>query len=234
MQNDGIVMEACRLQLFCDGCQSVKVQLCLALEFISTMACADGNGKGIHTRAFYEINCLIGISVGCMCRIYVNLILNACQLAQLCLNHDASFVGVFYDFLCLCYVFLILQMGTVKHDRCETVFDTVFTYFKIRAVIQMQCNIQIGFFDCGIHHCLQIFGMRIFQSRFGNLQDDSGILRLCRSYDTLDDFHVIDVECTDGIAALKCLFKHFFCCYHSHIKTPLLNYFGFAFSIALY
>ena len=83
MQNDGIVMEACRLQLFCDGCQSVKVQLCLALEFISTMACADGNGKGIHTRAFYEINCLIGISVGCMCRIYVNLILNACQLAQL-------------------------------------------------------------------------------------------------------------------------------------------------------
>ena len=213
MQNDGEVVDTSSFQFFCDCSQSVEVQFCFAFEFVCTVACADSNCQRVNACSCYEVNSLIGVCVCCISCVYFYFVFHACQFTQFRFYYYASFVCVFNDFLCLCYVFFVVQVRTVEHYGCEAVFDTVFANFEIRTVIQMQSNIQTCFFNCSIYHCFQVFGMRIFQCRFGNLQNNSGVLCFCSSNYTLNDFHVIDVESADCITAFECFFKHFFCCY---------------------
>ena len=175
------------------------------------MACADCNGKRIYARAFYKIHRLVRVCIRCIRRVNVYFVLNASQLAKLRLYHYAAFMCVIHDFFRLCYIFLIIQMGTIKHYGSKPVFDTVPANFKIRTMVKMQCDIQPCFLDCRVHHRFQIFRVRIFQRGFGNLKDNSGILRLCRSHNALNNLHIVDIECTNGVTALKSLFKHLFC-----------------------
>ena len=48
------------------------------------------------------------------------------------------------------------------------------------------------------------------------LEDKGSVFFGCRFHDTLDNFHVVNVECADGISVLICRLEHFFGCYQWH------------------
>ena len=60
----------------------------------------------------------------------------------------------------------------------------------------------------------EIFGVDVYKRQ---------MLFLARLGDALDDFHVVDVESADGVAAVVCLLEHFGRSYQCH-DTSLLFY----------
>ena len=110
MKNYGIVMESCGLKFFRDFFKTLKVELCIALELICSVACSDGNGEGINARSFYKVNGLIGIGICGMSLGYLDLILNSGKFSELSLNNYAPCVSVINDLLCFGNIFLIIKM----------------------------------------------------------------------------------------------------------------------------
>ena len=185
------------------------------------MAGTNGNGQRVNAGAFYEIQRLVRIGVGSAFGGHFYFIFHASQFPKLCFYYNASSMGIVYDFFCFCYVFFIVEVGTVEHNGSKASFDTSFTNFKISAMVQMQCDVQTAFFYCSIHHVFQILWAHIVECAFRNLQNYSGVLFFASIYHCLNDFHVVDVEGADGIVAGKRLFKHFFGRNKSHGNNHL-------------
>ena len=59
----------------------------------------------------------------------------------------------------------------------------------------------------------QIRVVGVSAGSLGYLQNDRGFLLLAGLGDALDDFHVVDVERADGVAAVIGLLEHFGCGY---------------------
>ena len=76
--------------------------------------------------------------------------------------------------------------------------------------------------DCGLDQLDEIGVIGVGAGALGDLEDH-GAVQLARCFrDTLDDFHVVDVEGADGITAVVGFREHFFCGYERHnTKSPL-------------
>ena len=74
---------------------------------------------------------------------------------------------------------------------------------EVGAVVQMQNDGDIGAANYGsLDQFDQIVVVRVGAGTLGNLEDNGSVLFLAGLSDALNDFHVVDVESTDGVAAV--------------------------------
>ncbi|CDC62976.1 uncharacterized protein BN660_00108 [Clostridium sp. CAG:448] len=189
----------------------------LGLELVSAVAGADGNCQGVHAGAGDEFLDLFGARVGGIFCADLDVILDACQSAELAFHHDTVGVRIFHDLFGQGNVVLKGVMGAVDHDRRKSAVNAGFADFKIRAVVQVKRQVNAGIADGSLRQSHQVLVLCVFARTCGNLENHRGTLFLSRLGDCLDDFHVVDVERTDGITALVCFFEHFLGCYQCHI-----------------
>ena len=73
----------------------------------------------------------------------------------------------------------------------------------------MEANGQTGLDDCGLYQFHQIGAVGIAASTLGHLQDHRSLQLGGSTGNTLNDLHIVHIECADGVAALIGFFKHF-------------------------
>ena len=112
--------------------------------------------------------------------------------------------------------------GIVDHDRSKSVVDAVLADVKIRAVVQMKnhrnLRMQLG---SSLNQLHKINAVGILSGALGSLQNDRA-LQLCRCIsDSLDNFHVVNVESADGVSAGICFLEQFSTSYNRHNEYHL-------------
>ena len=114
--------------------------------------------------------------------------------------------------------------GSVDHDGGKAAVDASLAGLKVGTVVQMQNDGDLGALNDSRLDELDEVGVVCIGARaLGNLQNHRRMLFLARLGDALDDFHVVDVESADGVAAVVCLLEHFGRSYQCH-DTSLLFY----------
>ena len=174
------------------------------------MARADGDGEGVDARLFDELFDFFRLRVSCIMRSDLHIVLDAGELAELCLDDDAVLVCVSNDFLRALDVLFELILGAIIHDGRETVIDAGFARLEVRAVIEVQGDRDVVDLEGSEDEMTEIRALCIFAGAGGCLEDDRGLQFSSCFRDTLDDLHVVDVESADGVAALVSFLEHFF------------------------
>ena len=218
MENDGEVRKA-----FAHFFQNIKFQLrfLTGFEFIGAVAGADSDGQRVHTRTGNKFFHFFGTGIGSVFSADVNVILNTGELAQFPFDNNTVVVGVFHHLFRQSDIFLKGKFGTVNHHRGETTVNAAFADFKIRTMIQMETNRQTGFDNSGFHQFHQIGGIGVFPGTGGYLKNQRRLHFLSGFGNTLNNLHIIDIECADRITAFIGFFKHFRRCYQRHNKQLL-------------
>ena len=179
-------------------------------KLVGAMAGADGDGQGVAAGLGHELLYFLGTGVRGILSGDLHIILHTGQGTQLRLDHHAMVVGVLNDLLGDGNILLEGLGAGIDHHGGETTVDAGLTGLKIGAVIQMQSDGNIGALDhSGLHQLHQIGVVGIGTSALGHLQDQGSLLLLSGLGDALNDFHVVDIEGTDGIPAVIGLFEHF-------------------------
>ena len=114
-------------------------------------------------------------------------------------------------------------MRTVDHDRGETAVDAGLADLEVCAVVEVEREVNTGILDRSLCQCNEVLMLCILSCACGNLQDNGGAQFFRRLGDRLDDLHVVDVECADGVTALVSLLEHLFGCYKCHFSSPLTD-----------
>ena len=180
----------------------------------------DCDREGVNAGLFNEVLNFLGLRIGCILCGDVDIILNAGELSELRLNDDAMCVRILCDALCKRDVLSVRQVGAVDHDGREAAVDAGLADIKVCAVVEVQSNGNIVDFECSLDKMDKVLMARILACACGDLQDQRG-LEFSRSIrNALNDLHVVDVESTDGIAALVGFLKHFLCSDKWHVITP--------------
>ena len=104
------------------------------------MACSDCNCQGIHTGPVYKLFYFIRLCILCIVGCYLDIILNTCQLAQLCFYDNTLVVCILNYLFCDGNILIKRIFGSIDHYRSESAVDTGLTNLEICAVIQMKCN----------------------------------------------------------------------------------------------
>ena len=181
---------------------------------------ADRDCEGVDARLLDEVLHFLGFRVGrILCR-DIDIVLNACELTELCLDDNAVCVCVLGDALCKRDVLGVREVGAVDHDGCEAAVDAGLADVEVRAVIEVQCDGNIVDFKSCLDEMDKVLMTSVLACTRGDLQDQRGLELSCSIGDALDDLHVVDVESTDGVAALIGFLKHLFCSNKWHVITP--------------
>ena len=217
MQNDGELGQSLG-----DLLQHVKAELRLGagLELICAVAGADGDCQGVNTGAGDEFLHLVGVGEHSVLGLDLYVVLNACQLAKLTLYHHAVCVSIFHDLAGQCDVVLKGMVRAVDHDRSKAAVDASLADLEICAVVKVKGQVDIGIADRSLCQSHEIFVLCVLTCACGYLQDDGGLLFLSSLGDRLDNFHVVDVESADRVAAAVSLLKHFCGCNKCHFGFP--------------
>ena len=126
------------------------------------------------------------------------------------INDNTVVMCVLDDFLGDLDVFGKGLGGSVDHDGSEAAVDAGLAGFEVGAVVQMQNDGDIGAANYGsLDQFDQIVVVRVGAGTLGNLEDNGSVLFLAGLSDALNDFHVVDVESTDGVAAVISFLEHF-------------------------
>ena len=125
-------------------------------------------------------------------------------------------MSIFHNLLCEGDIVLKRMLGAVYHDGRKAAVDARLADIEIRAVVEMESEVNAAVLSCRMSESHEISMLCILACAGGNLKYDRRFL-LCRSFgDSLNYLHIVDVEGAYGIAALISLFEHFLCCYYSH------------------
>ena len=116
----------------------------LGLELVSAVAGADGDGQGVAAGLGDELLDLFGMGVGRLVRGDLDLVLDAGEGAELGLDHHAVVVGVLNDLLGDLDVLGKGLGGGVDHDGGEAAVDAGLAGLKVRAVVQVQHDGDVG------------------------------------------------------------------------------------------
>ena len=186
------------------------------------MAGADRNSERVATGQLYEFSCFFRIRKDRILGIDADQIFYTGQTSELGFYHDAFVMGIFDDLLCDFYIFLEGVLRAIIHDGSKATVNAGLTDFIRRAVVQMECGRDLRIILKGsLDQADDIFLTGIIAGAFRSLKNDRRLLFLGSFHDPLDDFHVIHIECTNGIMPLICLFKHFSSSYERHNDTFL-------------
>ena len=194
----------------------------LALELEGAVAGADRDGQGIHAGALYKILHLSGVSVRSVGGADIDGVLDAGQTAKLRFHGYVPGMGVVSDLFCQLHVLLIGQMRAVDHHGGEAAVDAVLAQLEGRAMIQMERDGQAGFNFGGLYQLGQIGVVGVLTGAGGHLKNHGSVQLLAGFGNSLHDFHIVHIECADGIAFLVSPFEHFSCVYQRHFEiTPV-------------
>ena len=140
----------------------------------------------------------------------LHFVLDAGQRAELSFDDDAVVVRVLDDLLGDLDVLCEGLGGSVDHDGGKAAVDAGLAGLKVGAMVQMQDDGDIGAaHDSRFDQLDQVVVVRVGASTLGDLQDNGSVLFLAGFGDALNDFHVVDVESADGVAAVVSLLEHF-------------------------
>lgn len=221
VQYDGEAGEA-----LCHLFQNVKAELRFGtgLELIGAVAGADRDGEGIDPRLGRKFINFVRIGeLRVLCADF-DRVLDAREFAEFRLDHHAVVVGIIDHFARDADIFVQRVFGSVDHDGGEAVFDAALAEVEGIAVIQVQRDGETGGLDRRFHQLFEVDGIGVFSRARGDLQDEGRILRDACVYDSLDDFHIVDVKSADRIAVLIALFEHFFGCDQWHKRPPKFDW----------
>ena len=148
------------------------------------------------------------------------LVFNACKNAELAFYNYAVSVSVFNNLLCESDVVLISMVRAVYHNGREAAVDARLADFKVCAVVKVECEVDTAVFDSSLSESYKVSLLSVLSCACGNLKDNGGS-QFARSFrDSLDYFHIVDVESADGIVTFVSLLEHLCCSNKCHDKTP--------------
>ena len=116
-------------------CLLIAGALCRS-ELVSTVRSADRDSEAIATCAGNEVDYLSRVSVGVV--VGANLVLNACEYAELTLYSHVELMSVVNHFLSEGNVLLIGEVATVDHYGRETVVDAVLASLESVTVVEVK------------------------------------------------------------------------------------------------
>ena len=179
-------------------------------ELISAVAGADGDGQRVTAGLGDELLDLFGTGVGSGVGSDLDVVLDTGQGAQLGLDHDTVVMGVLDNLAGDLDVLGKGLGGGVDHNGGKAAVDAGLAGLKVRAMVQMQGDGNLGALqNSGLDQLHQVGVVGIGAGALGHLQDDGSLLLTAGFGDALHDFHIVHVESTDGVAAVIGLLKHF-------------------------
>ena len=116
-------------------------------------------------------------------------------------------------------VLLKNTVGTIDHDGGVTGAERLHGQLKAAAVVQMHHHRHGGLGGSSGHIGVEHRGGCVFQGAGGRLHDDGGAQLLRRGNDRLNHFHVLGVECADGVMVLLSVQHQFLRSNQSHNKN---------------
>ncbi len=127
-------------------------------------------------------------------------------------------------------VLLQRQLMPVEHQRGEAGAQAFHILFVVGAMIQVQHDGDIGAFAEHFRHGGNHLQAGIFDGALAGLDDHGRLFFHGRLHDGLGHFHIVEVECADGITFRAGFEQHFFTgdewhdllLYHL-VKSPLSN-----------
>ena len=172
MQNDG---EAG--QTLTDLLQNVETELGVlaGLEFICAVGSADGDCKGVDSRAGGKLLHFVGRGKQRVLRFHLYVVLHARQLAELGLDDYAAFVRVLDDFFRQGDIFLPGLGRSVDHYGGKSAVDGRLADFEIGAVVEVHDDGNICRFHSGLHEVAKIDGVGVLSRACGNLQNHGSL-----------------------------------------------------------
>ena len=181
----------------------------LGSELVSAVGGADGDGQGVTTGAGHELFDFLGTGVGSSLSGDVDFVFDASQGAQLSLDNNTVIVSVLNDLLGDLDVLLEGLGRSVDHDGSEAAVDAGLAGLEAVAVVQVQSDGNFGALDnSSLNQLHQVGVVGVSAGTLGNLQDNGSLLLLASLGDSLNDFHVVDVESTNSVAAVVSLLEH--------------------------
>ena len=191
-----------------------KLGIRAGFELICAVACADRDRQRVNACSLNKLFYLVGICEHSLVGIYTDSILDACECAELSLNYYAVLMSILGDLLGLSNIFLEIMAGIVDHNGSKTAVNALLADVEVCAVIQVQSDRNLGIqLNSCLDELLQINGIRVLSCSCGCLKDNGRLELCCCLCDTLNDLHVVDIECADRVSAVISLFEHFCGCY---------------------
>ena len=148
-----------------------KIKFRFAFEFISAVAGADSDSKGIDAGAFYKFNSLVRVGVSSVFGVYLNGVFDTGKAAEFCFYNNAFIVCVINYPFGQFDVFFKRVLAAVNHNGSEASVNAGFADFKIFAMVKMQADWQTGIFNSCFDKFHQINMAGIFTCACGNLQN---------------------------------------------------------------
>ena len=195
-------------QKFGNFFQYIETQFCVAFELERAVARADCDGERVDTRLFYEFGGFLGIGIERVGLGDFNVVFDARESSELGFDDRAVIVRVLYHLGGDFDVFGERMARRVDHNGREPVLDAVYAEIVRIAVIEMQADRQTRILDCGLNHFNEVLGVGVFARARAYLKDERSFFELAGFHDTLYRFHVVDVECADGVAAFIGFCEH--------------------------
>jgi len=207
VQHERIIAEVGIHERLLDGFEAFEIQVLFALELEGTMAVADGDGEGIAAGFFDKFDGFFGVRVvaagGVGTAFFTFVELGTDQVAELGFHGAVMLVRVFHHFAGDFGVLFEGFVGGVDHDAGETFVDALFAKIERIAVVQVNRDRDVGKADGGLNELLEVNRVGVLARTLGNLEDERGFFFFAGFNNGLDEFHVIDVESTEGVFALE-------------------------------
>ena len=143
-----------------------------------------------------------------------NFIFYTGQYAQLAFNRYIKLMSIFNDFLSQSNVFFVRQMRTVNHYRREAEVYTRFAEFERISMVKVKNDLRM-FATHFLSVCYSTFSHVTQQSLVCIVTCAFRYLKNNRRFsfnrsldDSLQLFHIVEVESRNSIATLNCSSKH--------------------------
>ena len=204
--------------------EHVKPELGLGagLELVSAVAGADCDRQGVAAGTGCKFDNFFRMSVHGFVCFDGNFVFHAGKSAEFGLDHNTVIMRILDHLTGEGDILFEGLGGSIDHNGGETAVDAALAQFKGITVIQVQGDRDFGIqLDCGLDQLDQVCMVGVSAGTLGNLQND-GSFELAGSIgNSLNDFHVVDVEGADSVSAVIGFLKHFGCCNQWH-GTDLL------------
>ena len=202
-----------------DFFENVETESGLSLELECAVGGADGDCERIDAGLLDEFLNLVGVGVASVFGVNLDRVLNTREFAEFRFDDDTVIVCVLDDLLGNADVFGKGMGAGVYHNGSEAAVNAILAEFETVAVVEVQTDGETAGLDGRFDHFLEINGVGVLSGTRGNLQDKGGVFDGGRFDDTLNEFHIVDVESADCVAAVVCFLEHFGGCDQRHNKS---------------
>ncbi len=187
-----------------------ELGLCAGLELVCAVAGTDSDCKGVNAGLGYKFFNFFGTGVGGFAFSNYNVVFDTCEGTELTFYYYAVSVSIFNYLFGKVDVILEGMGGAVDHNRGKAAVDAGFAGFEVGAMVKVKNNGNFGAFkNCCFNQFYKVSVVCISTCALGNLKYNGSLFFSAGFGDTLNDFHVVNVESADGVAAFIGFLEHF-------------------------